>query len=281
VIHRRPGAVSNAPYVSAGIAVLLVCAAVAGAVPDAPGNRPTSQTRAVDPTAPVWLIFIDDLHLDFPATGRLKDLFKKVTAELVHEGDLFAVVSTGPAAIKIDLTGDRGQLAHALDRIAGAALKPSEILQPLSETEVRYRAHVTFSTAYSVMKMLAVVPNKRKAFIYVSNGYYFDVGPGISSDTGRENPFLAAGTEVSPDHLRAEVTELTRQAMRSSVTIFGIDPRGLSGPPTIQPNVDDAAWQHYWMTTRRSLQVISEQTGGRVIQDDLDGNLKRIVGTMR
>jgi|RhiMethySRZTD1v2_1073278.scaffolds.fasta_scaffold14548_11 VWFA-related protein len=278
-MDRRPRVVSNAPYVLAGIAVLfLVCAAVGRAVPNLHG---TSQTPAVDPTTPVWLIFIDDLHLDFPATGRLKDLFKKVTAELVHAGDAFAVVSTGPAAIAIDLTADRGQLTHALNRIAGAALKPSEILDPTSDMEVRYRAHVAFGTAYSVLKTLAVVPNKRKAFIYISNGYYFDVGPSTSPDTIRENPFLAARNEVSLDRLRAEVAELTRQATRSRVTVFSIDPRGLSELPTIQPNVRDAVWQQYWTTTRRSLQVLSEQTGGRLIQDDLDGNLKRIVSAIR
>ena len=89
------------------------------------------------------------------------------------------------------------------------------------------------------------------------------------------------GNEFSLERLRAEAAELARQATRSSVTIYGIDPRGLSGPPRIEPNVNDAAWQKYWTTTRNSLQVISEQTGGLVIQDDLDGNLKRIVSTMR
>ncbi len=284
MIDRRPHVVSNALCVLGGIAVLLVvCAAVARAVPNAPAKRPASQAPTVDPAANVWLIFIDDLHLDFTATGHLKDLFKKVTAELVHEGDLFGVVSTGPSSIAIDLTRDRGRLGRALGQITGAALKPFEILADYDQdsSEARYRAHVTFGTAYSVMKTLAVVPNKRKAFIYFSNGYYFDLQPGTSSQPARENPFLAGGNQVTLERLRAEVAELARQATRSDVTIFGIDPRALSGPPTIDPNVRDPAWQQYWTTTRNSLQLISEQTGGRVIQDDLDGNLKRIGSAMR
>jgi hypothetical protein len=58
-------------------------------------------------------------------------------------------------------------LSQALDQLAGAALKPSEILAAYDRdsSEVRYRAHVTFGTAYRVMKMLALVPNRRKAFI--------------------------------------------------------------------------------------------------------------------
>jgi hypothetical protein len=130
------------------------------------------------------------------------------------------------------------------------------------------------------MKMLALAPNKRKAFIYISNGYYFDLWPGASSSS-RENPFLAGGNEYGLERLRAEVAELTRQAARSNVTIFGIDPRALSGPPTIEPSMKDAAWQEYWTTTRKSLQVISEETGGHVIQDDVDENLKQIASAVR
>jgi hypothetical protein len=65
------------------------------------------------------------------------------------------------------------------------------------------------------------------------------------------------------------------------VTIFGVDPRALSGPPTIDPNLRDAAWRQYWATTTKSVQLIAEPTGGRAIQDDLDGNLTRIRTVMR
>jgi hypothetical protein len=231
----------------------------------------------------VWLIFVDDLHLDFTATGHLKDLFTKVTGELVHEGDVFGVVSSGPSSIAIDLTRDRGQLSQARDQLAGAALKPSEILADSDQnsSEVRYRAHVAFSTAYSVMKMLALAPNKRKAFIYISNGYYFDLRLAANDQREGENPFLSNGKGFTLERLRAEVAELARQATRSNITIFGIDPRALSGPPTTDPNLRDAAWQQYWTTTTKSLHVIAEPSGGRVIQDDLDGNLKRIRTAMR
>ena len=39
---------------------------------------------------------------------------------------------------------------------------------------MRYRAHVAFSTAYDMLKKLEQVHNRRKAFIYVSNGYDFN-----------------------------------------------------------------------------------------------------------
>ena len=58
------------------------------------------------PTAPrsdasgrIFLFFVDDLHLQFHNTGRVRELFKKISKELVHEGDLFGIVSSGPSSI--------------------------------------------------------------------------------------------------------------------------------------------------------------------------------------
>ena len=56
-----------------------------------PAARPTN-----DAAGRIFVIFVDDLHLDFRNTGRIRDLFKRISTELVHEGDMFSVVSTGP-----------------------------------------------------------------------------------------------------------------------------------------------------------------------------------------
>ena len=62
-----------------------------------PPSRPTN-----DAAGRIFLIFIDDLHLDFRNTGRIRDLFKKIAKELIHEGDMFGIVSTGPSSIDVD-----------------------------------------------------------------------------------------------------------------------------------------------------------------------------------
>jgi hypothetical protein len=71
--------------------------------------------------------------------------------ELVHDGDLFGIVSTGTSSIAIDLTYDRspdGGSGEQDHREAGS--KPSEIIQQSStgETpqEVMHRANVAFET---------------------------------------------------------------------------------------------------------------------------------------
>ena len=139
--------------------------------------------------------------------------------------------STGPSSIAIDLTRDRKGLDSAQAKIAGAALRPSEIVAGGYPPEVGYRAHVAFYTAYSVLKMMEGVSSRRKAFILVSNGYNFDLWPGMASSAA--NPFSRSGNEFSVEHLREEVAELTSQAKRAHVTIYAIDPRALSGAPTL------------------------------------------------
>jgi VWFA-related protein len=265
-----------------------------------PPSKPTN-----DAAGRIWLIFVDDLHLDFKATGRIKDLFKRISNELVHEGDMFGIVSTGPSSLAIDLTYDRKRLTEAIDKISGAGLKPNEILDaPLGAegpSEVRYRAHVAFDTAYGIMKTLEAVHNRRKAFVYVSNGYdfnpfsetrkqndqakYREMNPNAGTDDGSgnsdvsdTNPFMRQGNQFSFADLASEISELTREANRANTTIYTIDPRGLVGMPDLDEKVDMMDFQNYVTTSQNSLRVLAEQTGGfaTINQNDFTKSLKRI-----
>ena len=267
-----------------------------------PPSKPTN-----DAAGRIWLIFVDDLHLDFKNTGQIKNLFKKISTELVHEGDMFGIVSTGPSSLAIDLTYDRKRLTEAIDKISGAGLKPSEILDtPLGAegpAEVRYRAHVAFDTAYGIMKTLESVHNRRKAFVYVSNGYDFnpfsdtrkqndeakwkEMNPNAGSsdnsgnngsDASDTNPFMRTGNQFSFADLASEISELTREANRANTTIYTIDPRGLVGMPDLDEKVEMMDFQNYVTTSQNSLRVLAEQTGGfaTINQNDFMKALKRI-----
>src|SRR5919202_2452480 len=106
--------------------------------------------RVNDTSGRIFLFFVDDLHLQFQASGRVRELFKKISKTLIHDGDLFGIVSSGPSSISVDMTYDRKRLDQAINKITGDGLKPSEIVQGASgsggPTELRYRAHVAFST---------------------------------------------------------------------------------------------------------------------------------------
>ena len=77
------------------------------------------------------------------------------------------------------MTYDTKRLREAIDKVAGSGLAPSEIIGTPDGSqgppEVRHRAHVAFSTAYDIMQNLEKVHDRRKAFIYISEGYDFDL----------------------------------------------------------------------------------------------------------
>lgn len=260
-----------------------------------PPSRPTN-----DAAGRIFVIFVDDLHLDFRNTGRIRDLFQKVADELIHEGDMFAVVSSGPASIEIPLTYDRRRLQEALKKVTGGGLKPQEILeQPdgaQGPPELRYRAHTAMSTVYEMLRGLEQVHNRRKAIIYISNGY--DFNPFADSrrrvmnerfqrltqtgedDMGNDdiNPFSMPGDRFAEADLVSELAELTRQANRANATLYTIDPRGLVGGPDLDEKVDMVEWQNHVVSTQNSLRTLAELTGGIAVvnQNDFRKALQRI-----
>src|SRR5688572_12319988 len=260
-----------------------------------PPAKPTN-----DAAGRIFIIFVDDLHLDFRNTGRIRDLFKKVSKELIHDGDMFGIVSTGPSSLAVELTYDRKRLDTAINKISGAGLAPKEILdQPEGAqgvAEIRYRAHVAFSTAYDIMKNLEQVHNRRKAFIYVSNGYDFNPfqqtrqkqnaeqyarPSGDGGDSGSDyqyNPFMKQGNQFAEADLAMELSELTRAANRANATIYTIDPRGLVGGPDLDEKIDMVEYQEYVRSTQDTLRVLAELTGGIAVvnQNDFTKALKRI-----
>ena len=259
-----------------------------------PAQRPTN-----DAAGRIFLIFVDDLHLDFRNTGRIRDLFKRISKTLVHDGDMFGIVSTGPSSLAIDLTYDRQVLDSAIKKITGNGLRPSDIIQGAETSEgpseVRYRAHVAFSTAYDLMRNLEKVHNRRKAVIYVSNGYDFNpfeqarlgedpVYGGRFGENREENmtdPFartLRQGQQFADADLAREISELTRAANRANATMYTIDPRGLTAGPDLDEQVDPVEWGNHVRKTQDSLRVLADLTGGLAVvnQNDFDKALKRI-----
>jgi VWFA-related protein len=266
-----------------------------------PPARPTN-----DAAGRIFLIFVDDLHLDFRNTGRIRDLFKKIAQELIHEGDMFGIVSTGPSSLSIDLTYDRRRLDEAIKKISGAGLAPKDILDvPAGQQgppEVRHRAHVAFSTAADMMRNLEQVHNRRKAFIYVSNGYDLDPfaktrakneaerygalrsnvdnndGSSDNNQNDPNDPANQKGNEFAFADLISELAELTRAANRANTTIYTIDPRGLVGGPDLDEKIDMVEYQDYVRNTQDTLRVLADLTGGIAVvnQNDFTKALKRI-----
>ncbi len=256
-----------------------------------PPPRPTNDTAGR-----IIVFVVDDLHLDFRDTIRVRNLFKQMGKQLVHEGDLFGVVSTGTSSIAIDLTYDLSRMEDAAKRITGGGLKPSEIIQQSStgETpaEVTHRAHVAFSTVQDLLKNLEQSHNRRKAVVLISGGYDFD--PFAAARSGQAASGFLNNDRVDPNDpltqemnmgnkfadtdLAIELSELAREANRANATFYTIDPRGLVAGGDIDEQVDPSEWEAHLHKQQDSMRVLAELTGGMAVvnTNDFDKAIKRI-----
>jgi VWFA-related protein len=272
-----------------------------------------------DVSGRIFLFFVDDQHLQFGNTSRVRQLFQKISKELVHDGDLFGIVSSGPSSIQVDMTYDKTQLDQAVNKMTGNELKPTEIINgssgPGGPSEIRYRAHVAFDTMLEGLKNLEQVHNRRKALVWVSDGYDFapfkdarygtmDPNSPFEQNAGAQARNQAANSaaqgnggqtfdpNTDPDviqqrqqeqfadaDLSRELYEVTQAANRSNTTIYTIDPRGLVGPlPDLDENVDPQQWSEFVRKSQDSLRTLAEESGGIAVvnTNDFTKALKRI-----
>ena len=256
-----------------------------------PPSRPVN-----DAAGRIIIFVIDDLHLEFRDTHRVRRLFRDMAKELVHDGDLFGIVSTGTSSIAIDLTYDRTRMEEAANKITGGGLKPSEIIQQSAtgETpqEVMHRANVAFETVYDMLNNLQQTQHRRKAVVLISNGYDFDPFAGSRAGTA-DNVFLnnrnvdpndpsyatmRQGSQFNDAELSMRLAELTRQANRANATFYTFDPRGLVAGGDIDEPVDPVEWEQHLRKSQDSLRVLAELTGGIAVVNTNDHSkaLKRI-----
>lgn len=184
-------------------------------------------TAAAQPPAVTWLVFFDDLHLDFRNTGRLRDLVRTTLKQLPIDGDEIALFSSGPSNVSVKPTLDRMLVESEAKKLTGSALKPEDIRAAGSDMEVQYRAGVAQTRVRELIATAGDLTNRQIALIYISNGY-------------------ASGTP--PD-------------LGGSLAVFAIDPRLFLGVEVGQDPIR-TEWPDYWDATRNSLRALAQSSGG-------------------
>ena len=268
-----------------------------------PQRRPSN-----DVAGRIFLIVIDDFHLQARDTPRIRDWMKRILRSLIHDGDMFGIVSTGHSSISEQPTYDRQVLNAAIERVTGGALTPREIIQGMQTSqgpvELRHRAQVAFATVYELMRNLEKVQSRRKTVIYISSGYDFDPfvegrleeqaqRQGISDTTNERGDLQAAAErlradpgyrdqrstqELSATDLIGELYDLAKAANRANATFYPIDPTGLVAGPDIDLDVTTSDWNSFTRARQNSLRTLAELTGGFAIvnTNEIDKLLKRI-----
>jgi VWFA-related protein len=268
-----------------------------------------------DSSGRLFIVFIDDLHILPGDTPRVKALLGQVRDILVHDNDLVGFVSTGTSSVEIDPSYDFGhrRFNEAISKVMGSGTSADEIIDAASSEgsqgpqQLRFNVHTSFRTAYGILDQLALVTDRRKAFVYVSSGYDFnpfsdsrlkkiqeayaqpkednpeDTGgtpPPDEAETLRNEEYHKR-TAFSGSDLVNEVAQLTRAAQRANVAFYPIDPRGLIAggmDAATRTQIAYADWRDYFQTTISTLQVLAEETGGFAVvnTNDFEKGIRRI-----
>ena len=273
-----------------------------------PAARPVNDTAGR-----IFVLFVDDLHLQTGLTPKVRQVFETIADTLIHEGDLFGIVSSGPSAINVQMTYDRSLLYSAMSKITGDGFSNQEIIQQLAggpggPSELRWRTHKAFKLARDIVRNLEDVENRRKAFIYVSSGYDFNpfeyerfrqsaVGRAmadVQSATGNSNDSFyrgisdrdidmfnvneRQGTVFADTDLALELKQLALAANRANASFYTIDPRGLVAGPDIGYDVPLREWRDHLFQTQNSLRMLAELTGGTAVvnRNDFEDALQEI-----
>jgi hypothetical protein len=196
----------------------------------------------------LFLIVVDDLHIDFRSTARIRwDLMKRLLQLTARAGDKVRMVSTGYSSVDVPPTSDPAVVQAALARITGGGLRPAEILDGKSRDELVRRAQVTLRTVTQAIEAMPAADGKGNVVLLVTGG--FDLSP---------------RTERAA--LVTELEELTRTANRVGATIYAFDARALVGTPEpLLTGIDADAWNAYLEAARTSLRTLVEATRGRTV----------------
>jgi hypothetical protein len=211
------------------------------------GNQATSHGEPRPATPVTWLIFVDDLHIDFRNTGRIREFLKAAAATLMREGDTVVMRTSGPSFLAIGPSSDRAVIDAAIMKVSGAGLQPyaiSDLAKDLAG-ELDVRLTITFSTAATLLETGAEARDRQRAMLYISNGY-------------------------ESERSRALATMFARAAQQAQVMVFAVNAGALAVKPMNDPRVDADSWKQMVAARRATPRSIAEPTGGSAFVDDVN-----------
>lgn len=259
--------------------------------PAGPAAEPDVETNRHPLDGRLYLIVLDDLHVHPHRAARVKHAVRRFLEEHFAAKDRAAlVVTSGRTEASQELTRSRQALLAALEQFQGRKLRSStlerldryylirdtlnrdepnhrgqtKVLDPL-DFERGYTARTALETLAGAARWLANVPARRKALLFVSEGIDYDIHDVFESRD-------AGGIMVS-------TREAIGAAARSNVSIYAIDPRGLTAlgaeqiemaglPEDTSLGLGPGSLQREIELGQNSLRTLATETGGFAIVND-------------
>jgi len=242
----------------------------------------------------VYVMIIDDWHTSFGRSERVKRAARQFIQRNLGSNDLMAVVHTmGGSDAGQEFTSNKRLLLAAVDKTMGNKLRSATAertdeyyrtrdlglggpIKDPAEQERAYHARGTLDTLRSVADWFAGVHGRRKSILFFSEGIDYDISDVFSNQS--------ASTIID------ETREVIAAAAKSNVSIYSIDPRGLTNlgdeeieiaaypdDPTL--GISSTSLANELRLSQDSLRVLADETGGfaAVNRNDFSTAFDRIV----
>jgi VWFA-related protein len=278
-------------------------------IPVERADRPLFQPDPIEPDVKtnehpfdgrIYVMVIDDYHTNFGRTARVKGAAKQFIERRLGANDLMAIVHTaGATAANQEFTSNKKLLLAAVDKTQGRKLKSStanrteeyyrtrdlrqsgDPLNDPEDAERAFNARSTLDTLRNVAEWFSSVRGRRKTILFVSEGIDYDIHD-IIAQTGSNHMGASMVLDATRDAIAA--------ATRANVSIYGIDPRGLtdlgdesieigSFPDDTSLGIGTGSLYNELRMAQDSLRVLSEETGGFAVvnKNDFSTAYDRIV----
>ncbi len=208
--------------------------------------------RTTPQAKPVWLILVDDFHLQFKSTGYLRRLVSAIVTDLIQDGEELAIDTSSTRIASVARTTEREQLARFVRDISGMGLRQDDMASALP-AELELRERLMQEAAFRLLDSGAEHKDRGARMIVISNGW-----------------------RTGPDGV--SVQAVVTRAKSVGASIVAIDPEQLvrTREPIAPADPTAAA---LLAATAASLRAVAERTGGMAILDSRE--LPEVLGIVR
>jgi len=251
----------------------------------------------------VYVLILDDLHVAPMRTARVRSAARQFIEQRLGANDLMAVIFTaGRAQDAQEFTSNKRLLLNAVDKFTGQKLESATIarnneyfrqrdsgitgrVDDPDEQERVFKTRSMLSSLRQVADWFGGVHGRRKTMLLFSEGIDYDLTDIIRAP---DAPQSSASTILS------DIQDAIAATTRSNVSIYSIDPRGLTDgsedsigvsgfadadDPIAGRGIGQSGLANELRLSQDSLRALSYQSGGfaAVNRNDLSTAFDRIV----
>ena len=250
----------------------------------------------------LFAIFLDDYHVRRGTSMSARVQLAKFVETQIGPSDMIGVMYPLESTASVRMTRNHSAVIRALQQFLGRKYEyePKNQFEENyahypTETVERIRTQVSMSAIKSLIVHMGSLKEGRKALILVSEGFSYMIPPQMRNRdatqpgsgnpdafnpfAGQNNPLEDRAAWSAGMDMDSDLRELYDTANRYNVSIYSVDPRGLStGEFDIQDNISITTDQKYLQSTMDTLRVLAENTDGRAIvnRNDIAAGMRQI-----